>query len=60
MPPGAAGDVGGARSTTTSFIVVPATVASAVCTAVVVELKIGVKVWPPLVERNSPCPLSAA
>src|SRR3954469_15085231 len=60
MPPAAGGDVGGARSSTTWFIVVPATAPSAADTAGVAELRICVQVWPPSVERTTPCPLIPA
>jgi hypothetical protein len=50
MPPAAGGEVGGARSSPTWLIRVPATAASAVATAGVAEVRIWVQVWPPSVE----------
>src|SRR5690348_5522513 len=60
IPRAAGGDVGGARSSTTWFMVVPAVTASAAATAGVVALKILVQFRPPSVERITPLPLTPA
>jgi hypothetical protein len=60
IPPAAGGEVAGARSSTTWFIVVPATAPRAVATAPVVELRICVQFWPPSVDWITPLPLMPA
>jgi hypothetical protein len=60
MPPAAGGEVAGARSRTTWFIVVPATAPSAVATAGVAELRICVQFWPPSVDWTTPLALMPA